>query len=55
MIQQNPKQKGLKKTKVGRKLFGKVAFTKSKSKRSTKGEPMANPLSYPRKFEGFNL
>ena len=46
MIESNPKQKGIGKSKTGKPKVKQSVYTRSKSKRSSKGEAQQNPLSY---------
>lgn len=47
MLQESPKQRGIKKTKAGKKPMKQVVYARSRSKRSAKGEEQHSPLTYP--------
>jgi hypothetical protein len=49
----NKNSKAIERGKVKPKMFGKLRGAKASNKRSAKGEPMSNPLSYPEQI-GYN-
>jgi hypothetical protein len=53
MLESSPKQRGVKKTKAGKKLFKQPAYARSRSKRMAKGEEQQSPLTYPQAI-GYN-